>query len=156
MTTYTSARINKNKKVKRMPYSQYLCNLTQFYIGACVFYIITLTNEVQPLLPGWYRWLICSNHVCGFRHLLCVTDGMVSGMCVVGVRRRPIWRGSQSFYQSQGLFLQTVRAPAMSTWGRCNRGQTQHISAFQIFLDFHVEFWKGLRHKEVIVRISHN
>lgn len=40
---------------KQMPYSQYLCNFTQLYIGACVVYVITLTNEVQPSLPGRYR-----------------------------------------------------------------------------------------------------
>ncbi len=55
---------NNGQNVKQMPYSQYLCNFKQLYIGACVVYIMILTNDVQPLLPGWYRWLICFNHTC--------------------------------------------------------------------------------------------
>lgn len=34
-----------------MPYSQYFCNFTQLYLGACVIYIITLINVVQSFAP---------------------------------------------------------------------------------------------------------
>lgn len=40
------------QNVKQIPYFRYLCNVTQLYIGACVIYIIILTNEAQSLLPG--------------------------------------------------------------------------------------------------------
>lgn len=79
MTTLPFATTNN---VKQMPNVQYVCNITQLYNGACVLYIIILTNEVQSLLP-WVKQMIhmLQSHE-HFRPLVCVNDGMVSG-CVL-------------------------------------------------------------------------
>lgn len=123
MTTHLFATTNKmfNKK----PYSQYLCNSTQLYMGACAVYVITLTNEMQPLLPGWNRWLI----TCAVLTLI-MMEWCQRWFCVSEAEAHQT--RNKSFCQSQGLLLQ-LRLLGISTWGRCNRGQLNTANVKDLF-----------------------
>lgn len=111
-----------NKK----PYSQYLCNSTQLYMGACAVYIITLTNEMQPLLPGWNRWLI----TCAVLTLI-MMEWCQRCFCVSEAEAHQT-RNHHSFCQSQGPLLQ-LRVLGISTWGCCNRGQLNTANVKDLF-----------------------